>query len=731
MSNTQSDIDLGQIVRMLRRRARLIVSIVVVLMTGALVIVMQLPRWYAAEAVVQLDSRNTNISDLQSVTSKLIRGLQSDTTVIRTETDLMKVPAMAERVITDMNLLDDPDLNAPTMSWFRRWQQLILDNAWIDRIFPESASRAESKTPDDSAEYRLARAVRQLEKRLTVSNEGGSYLLTIRFEGKDPKRAAQVANKFAELYLKDQQEVKLETTRSANEWLGGRLVDLRNKVVESERLVASFQERHHLAETKGVTLTAQQLSEVSSQLVGVSAEVVQAQANLEAAQRTMRAASGAAGVAQVLASPLIQTLRKSEADVQRREAELSSTYLPDHPLLSEVEAERRNLQAKIDQEIGKVVAALKSDLNVAQTREAKLRARFNELQQQQAELTTADVELRELEREANANRTLYASFLEKFKETSAQEDSQQPDARLVSKAEVPLEPSFPNRPLLLFAALLASSGAAVIIALAIAWLRPGISNPEVLEEFAGVRSLGLLPEVRWRTSPTSLMLQQPWSRYPETVQSVATGLQCMRQATPFRVVMVTSSVPKEGKSVFAVSLAQSLAASGKRALLIDCDLRRPTVAKMVPGATAKLLSAHIQNPYGLFDMVARDPATDLHYIAVAREEANFQALLSSRHLDDFIDRAKRFYDTIILDTPPILAVSDALILSRLTDTSLLVVRWERTPRPVALYALKMLRQNGVALAGVLMTRVNMRKHARYNFGDASYFDAKYSGYYLR
>ena len=130
-------------------------------------------------------------------------------------------------------------------------------------------------------------------------------------------------------------------------------------------------------------------------------------------------------------------------------------------------------------------------------------------------------------------------------------------------------------------------------------------------------------------------------------------------------------------------------------------------------------------------MVARDPVTDLHYIPVAREEGNVQALLSARQLDDFIARAKVFYDTIILDTPPILAVSDALILSRLADTSLLVVRWERTPRPVALYALKMLRQNGVALAGVLMTRVNMRKHARYNFGDASYFDAKYSGYYLQ
>ena len=480
MANTQSDVDLGHMVRMLRRRASFIVSIIVVMMAGATVIVAQLPKWYAAEAVVQLDSRNSIISDLQSVTSKLIRGLQSDTTVIRTETDLMKVPAMAERVITDMNLLDDPELNAPTMSWFHWWQQLVLDNAWIDRTFPWLASLVESQTPDNSVEYRLTRAVRQLEKRLTVSNEGGSYLLTIRFEAKDPKLAAGVANKFAELYLKDQQAVKLETTRSANEWLGGRLVDLRNKVVESERLVASFQEQHHLAETKGVTLTAQQLSEVTSQLVGVSAEVVQAQANLEAAQRTMRAASGAAGVAQVLASPLIQTLRKSEADVQRREAELSSKYLPDHPLLSEVEAERRNLEAKIDQEIGKVVAALKSDLNVAQTREAKLRARFNELQQQQAELTTADVELRELEREANANRTLYASFLEKFKETSAQEDSQQPDARLVSKAEVPLEPSFPNRPLLLFSAFLAASGAAVIIALVIGWLRPGITNPEVL-----------------------------------------------------------------------------------------------------------------------------------------------------------------------------------------------------------------------------------------------------------
>lgn len=731
MISTQSEVDLGQIVRILRRRAWLIVSIIVVMTAGASVIVAQLPKWYAAEAIVQLDSRNSIISDLQSVTSKLIRGLQSDTTVIRTETDLMKAPALAERVVTEMNLLDDPDFNAPATSWRRGLSELILGNAWIDRTFPWLVSWLKPDTPDNSTEYRLMQAVRQVEKRLTVSNEGGSYLLTIRFEAKNPKLAAAVANKFAELYLRDQQAIKLETTRSANEWLGGRLVDLRNKVVESEQLVANFRERHHLAETNGLTLTARQLAEVSTELVAASAQAVQAEANLEATQRLLRGPAGAAGAAQVLASPLIQTLRASEADLEKREAELATKYLPGYPILTEVQAQRRNLKAKIDQEIAKVMVALKGEVSAAQIREASLRSRLNELQRQQAELTTAEVELRELEREANANRTLYASFLEKFKETSAQEDSQQPDARLVSKAQVPLEPSFPNRPLLLFAALLAASGVAVMIALAIGWLRPGLNNPQALEEFAGVRSLGLLPEVGSRTSPSRLMLQQPGSRYPETVQSVATGLQCMRQATPFKVVMVTSPLPGEGKTVFAVSLAQSLAAAGKKTLLIDCDLRRPAVAKMIPGATPRLLSAHLRQSAGLFEMVARDPATDLHYISVAREAANFQALLSSPQLDDFIVQAKRVYDTIILDTPPVLVVSDSLVLSRLADTSLLVVRWERTPRSVALYALKTLQQSGVAIAGVLMTRVNMRKHARYNFGDAAYVDAKYPGYYLR
>lgn len=730
-NDLRSDVHLGQIMRMLRRRAWLIVSIVVVMTGGASAVVFQLPKWYAAEAIVQLDSRNTIISDLQSVTSKLIRGLQSDTTVIRTETDLLKAPALAERVVTEMNLVDDPGLNASPPLWRRWWKQLVLADPWVDRTFPWLASMAASDPRDSSAEHKLATVVRQVEKRLSVSNEGGSYLLTIRFEAKDPKLAAGVANKFAELYLRDQQAVKLETTRSANEWLGGRLVDLRKKVVESERLVANFREQHHLAETNGLTLTAQQLSETSTQLVAASTQVVQAEANLEAAARAVRAPSGAAGTAQVLASPLIQTLQASEAEVEKREAELATKFLPSYPLLAEVQAQRRNLKTKIDQEVGKILFALKGELGAAQIREANLRARFNELQQQQAELTTAEVELRELEREANANRTLYASFLEKFKETLAQEDSQQPDARLVSKAEVPLEPSFPNKSLLLFSAFLASGGTAVMIVLAIGWLRPGLNNPEVLEEFAGVRSLGLVPEVGWRTSPTRLMLQHPQSRYPETVQSVATGLQCMRQTTPFRVVMVTSSLPGEGKTVFAVSLAQSLAASGKKALLVDCDLRRPTVAKMIAGAMPRLLSAQMREPSGLSEMVARDPVTGLHYVPVAREIANFQALLSAPQLDDFIAWARCVYDTIILDTPPVLAVSDALILSRLADTSVLVVRWERTPRAVALHALKILQQSGVALAGVLMTRVNMRKHARYNFGDAAYVDAKYSGYYLR
>ncbi len=357
----------------------------------------------------------------------------------------------------------------------------------------------------------------------------------------------------------------------------------------------------------------------------------------------------------------------------------------------------------------------------------------------------AELKLRALERVANANRSLYVSYLEKFKEISPQEHSQEPDARLLAAASVPLRPSSPNSPMLLGSALLASTGLAVAVALLLGWSRNGLYSVEAIEALGPVRNFGLIPELGRRTHPVELLVDDPISMYPEAVQAVYAALQCSgavedeqvkrrkRYSEPAidsagdtrgRIVVVSSALPGEGKSVFAASLARCIALAGKKALLLDCDLRHPSVARLFNDQAAEQLSSILAHPNSLSERVIRDGASGLHYIPVATERCGVHAVLNSPQLASMLHEARAHYDYVVIDTPPLLAVCDALLLSKLANMMLLVVRWERTPRAVVGHVLKVLRENKVKLAGVLLTRVNMRKHARYNYGDFGLFPQK-------
>jgi capsular exopolysaccharide synthesis family protein len=198
---------------------------------------------------------------------------------------------------------------------------------------------------------------------------------------------------------------------------------------------------------------------------------------------------------------------------------------------------------------------------------------------------------------------------------------------------------------------------------------------------------------------------------------------------PPKVILITSSLPGEGKTVFATSFARSVARSGARALLIDCDLRRPGIARLLkckaePGLVG--LFAEDCNPA---DLICLDEGSGMHFIPSSGGTANPQDLLGSQHMRSFLDRMRSQYDLIIVDAPPVLAVSDPIILSHIVDTTLYLVRWEKTPRPVVAGAMKILRSNGGPVAGVVLSRVNARKHALYGYGDAGYYYGRYGGYY--
>ncbi len=751
------DIDLLDIIKLLRQRMLLIICMIVVAMTSATILVMRLPRMYMAQATIVMNSRSNKIADLQSLISKPLLGVPAaDTSVLRTEMETISSPSLIRLVVLEQGLLRVPEFN-PTLSHKPVGLSAALKTiplvqrlfAHVEGVIAVVKSRAGPVAntrmaipPADPLSLTIAR----VQNALSVTNDGVSYVLTIQFRSHDPYLAATVANAFAQIYLREQEKQKLATTLEAAKWLGGRIRVLEGEVLKSEREFLNFRARHGLVEEGGSKLIDRQIAQVSTLLTAASAERAKAEAALGELRQLGNTPGGIDGADAVVESPLIQALRLEQVRLQDHLAALSAHLLPHHPSIRNGRATLREIQGRIAAEITKIAASRKSEVEAAEKSEGSLRVQLAALQKQRADMTGAEVQLRALERVANANRALYVSYLEKYKEIAPQEHSQEPDARLLAAAAVPLTPSSPNRVMLVAAALIASTGFAVTVALLLGWARSGLYGFEGLEAFGPVRDFGFIPEMGRHARPVELPISDPASMFPEAVQRVYAELQCI--AAPDRrgvgdrlwagngqpehagrVVLVTSALPGEGKSVLAASLARSIALAGRRVLLLDCDLRRPSIARLFGSPAAGELSEFIVNPNGLSEMVAIDPASGLHYVGIRKERRRVHAVLNSPQLTLVLNDARARYDYVILDTPPLLPVCDALLLSKLSDMMLLVVRWERTPRVVVGHVLRALRENKVAMTGVLLTRVNMRKHARNNYGGSAHFQAKYAGYY--
>lgn len=732
------EIDLRSILAMLRRRKSVIFGTVAAVLLVTLLVLIQLTPRYTSSAELMLNTRQQNVVDIETVVSGLNVDAGAFQTGVQSEVNIITSRSLARRVVEKLGLMQDPEFNASLrqhsaldyinpLYWLetaaRRGMSLVGLGAELERP-------REARTQEEEESAALSSVISAFLEHLTVSNDRRSYSIVVSFTSEDPEKAAVIANAVADQYLVDQLEAKFEATRRATAWLNERLADLREKVKESETALQAYREQANLIDNQGQTVSAQQLSELNSQLILARTERAQTEARLRRVRELVKT-GGVDSSPDVLASPLIQRLREQESDLQRQQAELSGRYGERHPTMINLRAEIRDLRSKIDAEVNKIVLSLANEVEVARARESTLASNLASIQQNVGELSRASVRLNELQREADANRSLFETFLNRFKETSNQDQIIQPDARIISAAEVPAWPSFPRKKVILALALGISLFLGVFLALLIERLDNGFRSPEQVERLTGVPGLGLIPAVRAsrKSQPQDYLLQKPTSAYAEALQSVRTALHFSNVDHPPKVILVTSALPEEGKTTFSISLARLAARSGLKVVLVDGDMRRPKIARVLgleaDAGLRELLAGDALIP----GVLHKDEPSGMHIIPSQPDTPGPQDLLGSRRMRDLIRQMSSLYDLVVIDSPPIIAVSDAIVLSGLADATLVMVRWETTPREVTISAIRQLRQSGGRIAGAVLTRVNMRKNARFSYGDTAYYYDKYKGYY--
>jgi polysaccharide biosynthesis transport protein len=672
-----------------RRRKLLIWSCgAAMALIGAVAIVAWAPPRYTAEAVIIIDPRKTDVTTYTPVVSNL--SPENLIAAVRSEVKAFRSPALAGQVVGRLKLDENPIFTRPSLGAALR--------GFVHRFVPGVDAGRQDNV-----------AVEQLLHHLTVENDGRSYAIEVRYTAPDPDLAAQIANAYAEIYLTDQAEAKTRTTKQAGEWLDGEVVSLRRTVRQMDARVQDFIAHHDLVEVKGTTLIAQQVADLNARLIDAQTGRASKEAAYE--QLVHGTGHGLDSGSIVLASPLIQQLRERETLALQRRAELAEIFGPKSPQMLEANAALSDVRAKIEAETDKVANSLKGDVAVAQRRETAVRDQLASLEDKLVLVDSERMQLRDLQREADAYHGVYQDMLIRANQVLAEQGISQPDARLASSALPPSGQAFPQKPVLVLAWVAASFGFAFLLALWREWREPVLGTYTELEA-AGLTPLGVVGLIR----PGEATL------YAEAVDATKTAI---RGASSHpRTILITSSVSQEGKSLFALSLAQRLVAGGHRSLLVDCDLRRPQVAA--------LMKVEAQAGDGLVRLVRhkeavpvwRDRRSGIDFVP-ATTAASPQSILEAREFREFLGRMKTAYDYVILDAPPVVPVSDAVILSRLCDATVFVVRWRHTPRAVVAAALACFKGSNV-IGGVL-TQADLRRHALYQFGRSKY--ARYKSAY--
>jgi Mrp family chromosome partitioning ATPase len=537
--------------------------------------------------------------------------------------------------------------------------------------------------------------------------------------------AAKIVNTLGELYVADQLARKNQATNQADEWLNGRIGELQNKVQQAERAVESYRRQNGLYSTKSDTVIAQQLGGLNQELLAAENDRATAAARLNQAT-SLKNPENAASLPSVLQSPAVLMLKSKQADLEKEAADLANSYTDKHPRVASIKAQIADVKGKIRQEVNHVVEALKAEERFAQERFSRAQTRMGSLQNKVGESNEQTVQLNELERIAQANRTLLENLLKRSTEIVEQRGLQTPDAAVIARAGIPLTPSFPPTNLVIILAAFVGIGAGVLVALLLENLDQTFRTSEELEDYLGMPAMALLPQVEKSNRQIGHVVRNPYSSFTEGLRmmSARMALGGEGDAMP-KLIMFTSALPGEGKSFTSSAFAQLLALDGRRVIILDLDWKKPNLHRLFgqrqgPGIV-DLLNRDITPEQAVF----HDPQSgaDVMFAGNVGQVRGMSTRIEWLRL--LLHTLSRHYDVIILDAPPVMFSPEVLHLAPMVDKTILTVKWGTTPRRVVAAELKSLLRAGVRAPGIILSQVDPRRYTKYSYEDAGLMNHRY------
>jgi polysaccharide biosynthesis transport protein len=716
---------LREYMRVLIKRKWLVIAVIVGIFMAVAVASLRQTPIYEAVGRIALNKSDPNLISFKDNGPVVDYYDQSD---LDTEVRILQSDLMALQVIRQLNLDKRPEFGGHAD---QKQANLVAD-------------------PLNTDSNRVSALLGAFRGHLHVTLIPNTRIIEIHYTSTNPQLAADVVNTLASTYVEQNFKTKFESTMQASDWLSKQLVDLQMKVETSQEKLVRYQKEHEILGTdEKQNIITEKLDELNREMTMAESDRMQKEAIYRQTQSSDPVAIAAAivsdtsGSGSMAASNLLDRLRGQQADLRIQVADLSTQFGPSYPKVRELDNQLKEVEHQLQLETSKAVDHLRGQYLAALQRETMLRDAFDKQKQEANKLNESAIEYSILKRDLDSNRTLYEGLLEKLKEAGVTAGLRSNNFRIIDAARVPTAPSEPNIPRNLLFAMVLGIISGVGLAFVLENMDNTVRTPEQATALSALPSLGMIPlgskttnrgPAGQRLALTSskeaveLVTQvRPQSQMAESYRALRTSLLLSNLGAPPKVIMVTSARPQEGKTTTSINTAIVLAQKGVRVLLIDADLRRPSVHKTLGMGPRSGLSNVLTGSATVQQTITPSPIlSNLFILPAGTPPPNPAELLASSNLRELIDGLRDHYDHIIIDTPPTLSVTDAVVLSPRADATILVIRSGQTTKQALRRSRDILMQVNAHVAGVLLNAVDLTSPDYYYYYE---YQGKYGLYY--
>jgi capsular exopolysaccharide synthesis family protein len=724
MTNDEQTIDIRNYFQIMMKRRWSIFSVFSIIFISVLLYTITATPIYQSTARLVIEKENPNVVSIQEVMS--VDASTSD--YYQTQYKIIESRTIAREVIKRLNLMDNEEFFPKTKETFltkikKNINQIktSVQNSLLS-LFKTNNQRNEQEPEKEDREFRL---VSMFVGRINVAPIRNSRLLDLQFNAKNPELAALIVNTLADVYIEKNLETKLQAAKKAVSWLHERVDEERKKVAIAEHKLLAYKERQGIFtdfSSDVEKITAQKLAKLNAQVIDAEAHRVETETRYKQALALKKNPDMLDSIPEVLRNDLIREIKQMEVNLYKRISELSKKYGRNHPKMIAVQSEIDSLKERKLKEIQRVINSLRNEYQVALAKEKTLLKALTKQKQETLELNQKSIEYGALRREAESARHMYELLIKRFKETSLTEDMKTGNIRIVDSAEVPKYPIRPRKKLNLFLGIFLGLSMGIAIAFTFEYLDNTLKNPEDIRDYLNVPYLGPVPTFDLDREnvekPELITHYSPKSTASESYRGIRTSLLFSSADKVPKIILVTSAGPSEGKTLTSTNLAITMSQAGSRVIIVDCDMRKPKVHKMFNlsrdmGMSSLLVSDDLESL--LNDVILESGIPNLDVIPCGPIPPNPSEIIGSQKMNRIMEALGNRYDRIIVDSPPVTAVTDSTVLAKFVDGVMLVVHAGVTPKQIVKTGLEQIQSVDANILGAVLNDVDTGKESYYYY----------------